>query len=224
MSAAYHVGLDAYGESSFGVGVQGTYNQRKLDYSKLSFENQYGPGGYDASLPIGEPTNFDNKSFFDLNAGIIYNTFLDDKSFFAGFAVYNILGHKENITADEFKMPSRFAFQGGAQFFIGSYGKIYTSLTTMAQAKANEITIGGGYGQQLTDGEKNELMGGVWYRYKDALIPYLGYRYNNFQVGLSYDYTISAVKTASQIKNGFELTLVYKAADVRELKTHIPWY
>src|SRR5829696_489133 len=38
VSAAYHVGLDVYGEQSIGLGIQGTYNQRRIDYSKLTFE------------------------------------------------------------------------------------------------------------------------------------------------------------------------------------------
>ncbi len=224
MSAAYHVGLDAYGEHSFGLGFQGTYNQRKVDYSKLSFENQYGPGGYNPSLPIGEALDFNSKQFFDVNAGIVYNAIVENKSFFAGVAVYNILQHKENVTAVEYKMPTRFTFQAGAQLYVGEYGKAYASLTAMSQAQANEITLGGAYGRQLTDGEKNELIAGLWYRYKDALIPYLGYQVNSFQVGLSYDYTVSSVKTGAQIKNGYELTLLYKAVDKRELKMLIPWY
>jgi len=224
MSAAYHVGLDTYGEHSFGVGVQGTYNQRRIDYGKLSFENQYGPGGYDASLPVGERLAFNSKHFFDLNAGVVYNANLEDKSFFAGLGVYNLIRHNESVLEDEFQMPTRFTLQAGAQFYLGAYGKVYMSLTTMRQAKANESTVGGAYGHQLTDLEKNELTVGLWYRYQDALIPYLGYQRNSFQVGLSYDYNVSAIKTGAQIRNSYELTLMYKAKDTRELKTLIPWY
>jgi type IX secretion system PorP/SprF family membrane protein len=224
VSAAYHVGLDAYGEQSIGIGVQGTYNQRRIDYSKLTFENQYGSGGYDPSLSIGEPLDVNSRHFFDLNAGMIYNATLEDKSFFAGVAVYNILRRREILTADEFVMPLRFTFQSGGQFWTGEYGKIYVSVTTMSQAKATELTFGSAYGHQLTDGEKSELVGGMWYRYKDALIPYLGYQTKTFQVGLSYDHTVSAIKTASQLRNGYELTFQYTAPDKRELKVLIPWY
>jgi type IX secretion system PorP/SprF family membrane protein len=224
MSAAYHVGLDAYGEQSFGLGVQGTYNQRRIDYSRHTFENQYGPGGYNPSLPVGEPLDFQSKKFFDLNAGIVYNAALEHKSFFAGVAVYNILQHKDNSLVEDFRMPTRFTFQSGGQLWVGEYGKIYLSLTAMSQAGANEFTVGSAYGHQLTDGDKNELVGGIWYRHQDALIPYLGYQAKTFQVGLSYDYTVSALKTGAQVRNGYELTLLYKAPDNRELKVLIPWY
>lgn len=224
VSAAYTIGLDSYGENNFGLGVQATYNRRSIDFSNLTFENQYGPSGYNPAFPVGEELKIFRRQFFDVNAGVAYNAVLEDKSFFAGFSVYNILAHKDNVLVDEFLMPRRFTVQAGGQFFVGEYGKIYVSLTNMSQAGASQTTVGGAYGLQLNDGDKNELMGGLWYRYKDSFIPYIGYQRSGFQVGLSYDYTVSGLKAASQIKNGYELTLLYKGLDKRELKTLVPWY
>ncbi len=89
--------------------------------------------------------------------------------FFAGISAYNILKHKENTLPDEFKMPTRYVLQAGAQIYVGDYGKAYISLTNMGQAKANETTIGGAYGIQLGETDiKNEINFGLWYRMKDA--------------------------------------------------------
>lgn len=224
MSAAYHVGFDDYGEHSFGLGVQATFNQRRLDYSKLNFENQFGANGYDAALPVGEPLNFSSTSFFDVNVGGIYNINQPDKAFFAGFAVYNLLQHSENVLQETYKLPTRFTLQAGGQKVVGVNGRIYGSMTAMRQAMANQLTLGGAFGVQLTEHDKNELMGGLWFRIGDAVIPYVGYQYKGIQVGLSYDYTVSALKAGSVTRNGYELTLLYKSPDNRELKTLIPWY
>ncbi|MEO6071046.1 MAG: PorP/SprF family type IX secretion system membrane protein [Chitinophagaceae bacterium] len=224
LSAAYTVGLDEYGDHNLGIGLQGTYQKTTVDYNKLNFENQYGQTGYNPTLPVGESLAYNSKQFFDVNAGIAYNVLLEDRSYFAGVSVYNILRHKENGLAALFQMPTRLTVQAGAQFFTGTYGKVYFSATNMAQAKAMETTVGGAYGQQLTDGERNEIMVGMWYRYKDALIPYVGYQVNSLQFGLSYDYTVSSLKSGAQVRNGYELTILYKAIDKRELKTLIPWY
>ncbi|HEX8315121.1 MAG TPA: type IX secretion system membrane protein PorP/SprF, partial [Flavisolibacter sp.] len=190
----------------------------------LNFENQYGPNGFDPSLSAGEPLNFTNTQFFDLNIGAVYNVNLPDKAFFAGVSVYNILQHADNMLTEEFKMPTRFTLQAGGQITVGLFGRIYTSFTAMRQAKATEVTVGSAFGIQLTEADKNELIGGLWYRYKDAMIPYIGYQRSGFQFGLSYDYTVSSLKAGSATKNGYELTLMFKSADKRELKTHIPWY
>ena len=225
LSAAYHVGLDDYGGHSIGLGFQGTYNQRRLDYNRLSFGTQFGANGFDAALPTQESLNNTNRNYFDVNAGLMYNANLEDKSLFAGGSVYNILKHRDDIIADEFKMPIRYVFQGGGQVFLGEFSKIYFSLTHMAQAQANQTTVGGAFGLQLNDKPgRNEVNIGMWYRYKDAVIPYLGYYYEGFQIGLSYDYTVSERKTASQVRNGYELTLIYRASDKTNIKTQIPWY
>ena len=224
LSTAYHVALDYYGEHSIGLGFQGAYHQRRIDYSKLSFGNQFGPDGYDGSLPIGEALANRSVGYFDINAGMVYNVVLEDRSFFGGASVYNILRHKEDLLMEEFRMPLRFTLQGGAQVFLGEYGKGYFSVTHLRQASAAETTVGAAYGHQLTEGSKNEINFGLWYRYKDAVIPYVGYHRGAVQVGLSYDHTISTLKTASQVRNGYELTLLYKAIDKQSLKTLIPWY
>lgn len=228
LSAAYNVGLDKKGISSLGLGLQGTYNQRRVDYSKLSFGNQFGSAGYDASLPIGETLPFSsnvNDSYFDVNAGIIYSASMENRAFFGGASVYNIVKHNDNFLAEEFKMPTRYLLQGGSQFKAGDEGKLYFSLTHMGQAEANETILGGAYGLQITkDEKKSEVSFGAWYRVKDALIPYLGYYNNGFRVGLSYDYTVSDAKTGSQVRNAYELTLLFSAIDKLNLTTTIPWY
>jgi len=224
LSTAYNVGLDPYGEHSFGLGIQGVFHQRRFDYHKLTFENQFGPNGFDGSLPVGEPMDYNRRHSFDLNAGVMYNVNLQDKSFFAGFSAYNLLSHNDAVLAEEFKMPIRLNFQAGARFYVHEYASVYSSLTSMYQNGANQLTLGGAYGYQLTDGNKNELIGGMWYRLKDAVIPYIGYQRDGFQVALTYDYTVSSLKKAPRLKNGYELTLLYKAPDKRELKTLIPWY
>jgi type IX secretion system PorP/SprF family membrane protein len=231
ISAAYNLALDKFGKNNLGLGLQGTYNQRRIDFGKLSFGNQWGPDGYDPSRPIGEiiPTSSEaNKNYLDVNAGMLYNLLLEKKAFFAGVSVYNILRHNDNILPEEFKMPTRYMIQGGSKFPAGDEGNLYISLTHMRQAKAAETVLGAAYGLRLQkegeEGEENELSFGMWYRHKDAIIPYVGYQLNGFRAGLSYDYTVSEVKTGAQVKNAYELTLSFSAIDKLNLKTTVPWF
>ncbi len=223
LSLAYHVGLDPYSEQSIGVGLQAAVHHRRLDYSKLTFENQFGPGGFDASLPIGEPLYARSKIFFDIGTGIIYNRIIGNNAYFAGFSAYNLLKHTENVMDEEFSLPTRVAFQAGSQFGL-DYGKLYASLTTMYQSRASETTVGMAYGYPLTEEERNEMLFGVWVRVKDAIIPYIGFQRSNLNIGLSYDVTVSGLQAGTQTRNAFELTLMFKSAEKHELKTTIPWY
>jgi len=46
-------------------------------------------------------------------------------------------------------------------------------------------------------------------RLKDALIPVIKIGYNPFELAFSYDINLSQLKTASQAKGGFELSIAY---------------
>ena len=94
----------------------------------------------------------------------------------------------------------------------------------MKQAKASDITIGGAYGIQIGEDKRQEVDFGLWHRVKDALIPYIGYQLAGFQFGLSYDYTVSKIKTAGQVRNGYELTLIYTGNNNTEERRLMPWY
>ena len=223
-SMAYNLSLDAFQEHTIGVGLQGVFNQRRIDYSKLSFESQYGSNGYDPSLPVGEPLNLGTKVHLNMNAGISYNYKHDYNSFFGGVSVYNALRSEENVMAKEFKAPLRFSFLTGGQIALGYDRTVYASLNYMNQAKANEITIGAAYGIQIGEDRRQEIDFGLWHRVKDAIIPYIGYQLDGFQFGLSYDYTISTIKTAGQVRNGYELSLIYTGGDNSQERRIMPWY
>jgi hypothetical protein len=52
----------------------------------------------------------------------------------------------------------------------------------------------------------------------------VGYQTDKFQFGFSFDFTVSALKTGAQVRNGQELTMIFKAPDLTEIKRLIPWY
>ncbi|HRH59082.1 MAG TPA: type IX secretion system membrane protein PorP/SprF, partial [Chitinophagaceae bacterium] len=52
---------------------------------------------------------------------------------------------------------------------------------------------------------------GGYLRFKDAFIPVLKLDYHPFSIAFSYDANISQLKTASQSRGGFELSVVYSA-------------
>jgi len=91
-----------------------------------------------------------------------------------------------------------YFFQGGNRQFLGGvlYGiDAFHDYQPANENLYNDITI----------------YAGAFYRWKDALIPVVKLDIFAFTVGLSYDATISQLKTASQVRGGFELTLTYRA-------------
>ncbi|MEP6615206.1 MAG: PorP/SprF family type IX secretion system membrane protein [Ginsengibacter sp.] len=224
VSTAYNIVLDQDNIHTIGLGFQGIYNERRIDFSSLSFENQFGGSGFDPSLPIGESLPAGKTNYFDINVGSVYHMTLTDKSFFAGIGAYNVIRHKDNIQANEFRMPRRFTFIAGGQADVGYDGIFYFSMNYQEQSAAKELTVGAAYGIQVGLDKIQVINFGLWHRVKDAIIPYVGYQRDGFQAGFSFDYTISNLKTSSQVRNGFELSMIFTANDKSEIKKLLPWF
>ena len=61
------------------------------------------------------------------------------------------------------------------------------------------------------ENQKVALSGGAFYRWNDAFMPVLKLDYHQFGIGITYDVNVSKLKTASQYRGAYEITLSYKA-------------
>ncbi|MBL7750106.1 MAG: type IX secretion system membrane protein PorP/SprF, partial [Chitinophagaceae bacterium] len=50
---------------------------------------------------------------------------------------------------------------------------------------------------------------GSWFRFGDAIIPYVGLEFNDFHLGFTYDVNTSGLKPASNVRGGAEISLIY---------------
>ena len=224
VSAGYHVSLDEDAIQTIGVGFQGTYNERRIDFSNLNFENQFDGSGFDPSLPAGEMIGAGKKYYMDINAGAMYSFTLEDRSFFGGVAAYNILKQEETFLTEQFKAPMLWSLVAGGDIDVGFNHSLYFSGNFRRQGNVQETTLGMAYGFFLDQEGYTAFKLGLWHRLKDALIPYASFTYNGLQVGCSYDYTVSAKKTRATARNAIEISVIYIRPDQSELKRLIPWY
>ena len=77
----------------------------------------------------------------------------------------------------------------------------------MQQGTASEAMIGTYV--QLNVNEETDLMIGGYYRFKDAIAPFVGVDWRNFIIGLSYDVNTSKLGAMTRNVNSFELSLSY---------------
>jgi len=212
LSTSYHIGLNSSGTSRIGVGFQGTFGNRRINLSKLSFENQFSSGGFNLNLPTGENSLSNLKSFFDLNAGLIYSLETENNKYSFGFSTYHITTPKQTITGDEdSRIPRRYNLQGSADISLkNSDDKLLFSFLYMNQAKATSVNLGAAYQYQLGSATDNKfLIGGIFYRFNDAIYPYLSYKNKNYQFSLSYDAVVSDLRLATPRTGSMELSVIY---------------
>lgn len=213
LSTAYHISLDEDGYHQVAVGFQGTYAQKRLNTANLKFEDQLRSDGFTGiTSEIFNPQNV-NINYLDLNAGVLFTGVTAGSiSYYAGGSIYHINKPRESFTGADFALQQRYTGHVGAYFPTGANTVFHASGLYQYQAGASETVIGGAFGINAGSGNENSpttVYAGSWFRFGDAIIPFVGLEFSSFRLGASYDVNISDLKAVSQSRGGFELSLIY---------------
>ncbi len=227
ISTAYHKGLDAEGLKSLALGFQAAFSQKRLDFPKLVFENQLTNQGFDQSLPNGEYFPNSMVSHADFNIGALYNVSVGEfGNYYAGASYYHITSPNESFLGAQYPIHSRLALHGGGGFAPTPLTRVYLSGQYMQQAGAREITGGGAFGFVINNRpyDADLFYVGAWYRWDDAINPYVGVELGGLHIGLSYDVNVSTLHQASEYKGGAEVSFIYtwSRADPNRKKVNCP--
>lgn len=226
LSTAYHKQLDADGYQHLGLGFQGSFGSRVLDFNKISFNEQFASRGFDLSLPNGENFISRTAGYFDVNVGVLYNFHGERERYYLGSSLYHVSRPSISFLGnEEYVLPARYTVHGGASWLVGAYSELYVSGQYMQQGTAKETVMGLAYGHTVyPDDDGSVIYAGLWLRSKDALYPYLGYRWSDWQVGFSYDITTSPLGSAATRNRSYELSLVYTVPGKEKKRRFIPCY
>jgi type IX secretion system PorP/SprF family membrane protein len=199
------------GDKVVTLALQGGLLSRRFDFSKAQTDNQFNGGTYDPSIPSGETLGKPSASSLDFGAGAMYYDGDPDKkvNIFAGFSAGHINEPKDpSLSVGEVsKLPVRYTVHGGANIYLSEKANLVPNFLYMKQGTSNEAMIGGYV--QMAANTSTDLSAGLNYRLKDAFYPYLGMRYNNFTVGLSYDVNSSQLGKLVNGASSFEISLMY---------------
>jgi type IX secretion system PorP/SprF family membrane protein len=227
-SVAYHKALDENGYHSLGIGFSGTYAQRRLDISKLDFQDELTSLGFTGvTSEFAANTGFLNINYADVNAGFIYNGATNDyNNFYFGASMYHINRPKVSFQGANFNLNPRFTIHGGGYFPLADATTLFVSGLHQRQAGATETIVGAAIGLTVNnDFEKAvEVYAGSWIRMGDAIIPYVGLEFGTVRLGLSFDVNTSKLTSASQRRGGMEISLIYiqKRSDPNRKKMNCP--
>lgn len=226
-SVAFHKGLDEDGFHQIGAGFQGTYVNKRLDVTKIDFQDELTPLGFTGVTSEIFLNNQLNISYFDLNAGVLYNGSTNGyNNFYIGASMYHINRPKESFQGGEYLLNTRTTIQAGGKIPVGSYNYLHIAANHSMQAKANNTVVGGAFSYNVNNNEDDpvNVYLGAWYRFNDAAIPYIGLEFKGIQIGASYDANTSSLKPASNTRGGMELSLIYikKPTDPNAKKLNCP--
>ncbi|MGB8194430.1 MAG: PorP/SprF family type IX secretion system membrane protein [Chitinophagaceae bacterium] len=211
----YHKSLSGEKTMYLSLGFMGGIVQKSVDYSKMTTDNQY-QGGFDPTLPTGEYFPNANLNYFDGSFGASFNNAFGtdmQNTMFVGFAYHHFNRPKNSFYRNaKIELNPKYVFSGGVKLHIDEYTFFTLQADQSVQGPFSETIGGAMYSMKLgADPEfpSYTLHAGAFLRWKDALIPVLKIDMQSISVAMSYDVNVSQLKTASQSRGGFELSLTY---------------
>jgi len=209
---AYQVRVSTDGYHKLNFGLQAGVINRSFDVNKLQMDNQYNSTtGYDPSMPNFENFNTTGATIFDASAGVFYydGNPSGRLNLFGGVSVAHLATGKDAISMDGLsaRVPMRFTVHSGIRIKAGDFLDITPHVIYIQQQKAKEQALGLNF--EVNVKSDYSLMIGGMYRKDDAFIGNVNLYMKNLIVGVSYDYTSSALKQSSNFRGGYEVSVSY---------------
>jgi len=208
---------------SMGVGL--IYGNRRIDYNKLNFGEQFNGYGFDTNLPTGEAALSQMKPYVSTSAGLLYSFSTTYSNLDIGASAFHLNKPKRTVIEDPKQyLDPRYVLHANFETFLQDGLVLNTNAVYQNQSGASYYSAGAALGYFLSDAKDENIIvnAGMWYWSKNAIIPYVGLVYKNFQVGVSYDVTISKLAQASIKPKTFEISLILRGASEKEF-IPCPW-
>lgn len=194
------------------AGLQAGYNLKSLNYNNLLFPDQINDNGITGYNTAEEfPKN--NTNFVDISSGVV----LLSNNFWAGLSAHHLNRPNQSFLDQESKLPTKYSLHAGYRMsYENYYSDLDKSITTAfifeKQGAAQRLHLG-------IYGVYEPFVFGVWYKgipiqkienrpsNNDALVFLAGLKFGDFNLGYSYDATISELSRYNA--SSHELSLVY---------------
>ena len=210
-SAAYHQMIDA--GSLVSLGFNAGWANKQINVTNLKFPDQFDGKFFDNHLPTSVSLDANNINYLDIQAGANYAYFPNENVYFnAGFSAMHVNRPRESffkaIPGIDNRIPVRLTGFLNGSFKLNDQWIVNPNAYFSMQAKSSELLLGANVHYNLSGDGENVLIGGLYYRYKDAAIPMIGLGYKDLTFTFSYDATISELKQYNNSRGAFEFSLI----------------
>jgi type IX secretion system PorP/SprF family membrane protein len=208
------------------IGIQPGYVQSNIKLGNEIWPDQYNQllGSFEPEISSGE--NIDNTiSYFDLNFGVSWKIVIPRHIPQIGFSIYHINSPKVSNTPENSKQKPVFAIHGTNDWIINN--KLYLSPVFIYKTNFGENYLM--YGSSLSYKLSHVLLeksvfAGIdmknSYKNMSAISFYGGVKYNQWQIGVSYDYSL--LKTNLSVHGPLEIYIRYIALGSRIQSFSVP--
>jgi type IX secretion system PorP/SprF family membrane protein len=219
---AYHFKISKFAEIRMGANLN--YNMKRLDFSKLKFNDQINSG---SSISL-DAANYEQLNFMDFAAGALLNS----TEYWLGLSTKHLTQPNSSLIGDRVPLPLTISLHGGYRFIIEQKSKELKRYVSPAfnyrhQQKYDQLDIGVYYYHL-------PLNVGLWYRglpfkkyeatysSRETIAVLVGFDITdyNLRVGYCYDLTISKLGISNSL-GGHEISLIYEVAKKKKRNKRI---
>ena len=209
-SLAYHqmLGNSSLLSAGFNLG----WANKRIDQTNLKFPDQFDGKFFDSKLPTAVTFVHNNISYFDMQVGMNYAYFpTEDIYINAGYSIHHVNRPKESFFADNSAdaiIPMRHIGFINAILKVNPRVIINPNIYFTTQAKSTDLMGGLNANYNLSEYGEAQLIAGIYYRYKDAVIPMVGLEIKNIRFTFSYDITTSSLNKFNSYRGASEFNLI----------------
>ena len=211
-SVAYHQMLNLGSLLSLGFNVG--WANKHINTANLTFPSQWNGKFFDVKQTgLAPQLDRNNINYLDIQAGMNYAYFPDENTYFnLGFSTAHLNRPRESFFDEKSGVDNRIpvrhtAFLNGS-FKLNDQWIVNPNSYVSLQAKSYEWLLGANAHYNLSGDGKNVLIGGVYYRSGDAVIPMVGLGFKDYNFTFTYDATMSTLKNYNGSRGAFEFSLV----------------
>ena len=210
-SVAYHQMLGYSSLLSLGFNVG--YANKQINTTHLKFPDQFDGFFFDNKLPTSAILTRNNVGYLDMQVGMNYAYFPTEKIYVnAGFSAHHVNRPRESFFESDGifdnRIPRRYIGFVNGSFMLNDEWIVNPNAYYTVQAQSNELVIGANANYNLSGDGEYQLIGGLYYRHKESIVPLIGLGYKDFTMTFTYDATMSEMKNYNASRGAFEFSLI----------------
>jgi len=212
-SVAYHQMVsDAHLLSAgFNIG----WSNKRINSADLKFPDQFDGRFFDSKIPTSVVLDNPSVNYFDVQAGLNYAYFPNEFLYVnGGISAAHLNRARESffdtdIDNTDNRISMRYTAFVNASYKMNDDVIVNPMAYYTRQASSSELVAGGNLQYNLSGDGESQLIGGLYLRPGDAVIPVVGFQWKNLKLMFSYDATTSSLKDYNNGRGAYEFALIH---------------
>jgi type IX secretion system PorP/SprF family membrane protein len=201
------------------LGIQLGYVHQRLGGNQ-TYPDQYNRdnGNFNPDLPSNEPYAGEKHAYLDVNMGLSWKKSINLFEPELGISIFHLNSPNQSFFGGVDKLPLRFVINSNVKTKLSDEFYVTPSILYNRQKEATETMIGTNLGMNVLGNKSTvkEIFAGIYLRNgifdkSDAVCVLAGTSIRRLEIALSYDITMSHLKTVTNNRSAFEISIIYRS-------------